>query len=282
MFGGEVRPSLLDLKHLNYLDLSVNYFGDMQIPDFLGFMTSLTYLNLSHAGFGGSIPLQLWNLSNLIYLDLGANSLRGSIPHQIGKMSNFGSVLHRIGNLSNLINLHLELRLSKSVENLQSLSALSSLQYLELSYVYLSNSFDWLQVLHLLPSLRELYLSGCDFTHHYEPSTLNFSSLVVLDIYGSDFRTSLIRNWIFQLKKLVRLQLDNNGLQGSIPEGIQNLTLLQHLDLSQNMFNSSIPDWLYSFSHLKSLSLSQNFLVGSISSNIGNLTSLVNDPWFDW
>ncbi|KAI9072748.1 hypothetical protein K1719_045282 [Acacia pycnantha] len=88
LFGGEVHPSLLDLKHLNYLDLSGNDVGDMQIPDFLSLMTSLTYLNLSDAVFGGSIPLQFWNLSNLIYLDLGGNYFEGSIPHQIGKISN--------------------------------------------------------------------------------------------------------------------------------------------------------------------------------------------------
>ncbi|KAI9075115.1 hypothetical protein K1719_042927 [Acacia pycnantha] len=310
MFGGEVHPSLLDLKHLNYLDLSGNYFGDMQIPYFLGLMSSLTYLNLSHAGFARTIPLQFWNLSNLIYLDLGGNYLEGSIPHQIGKLSNLqyldlggiefgsiplqignlsnllnlnligiefsGSVLHQIGNLSNLINLHLEPKLSISVENLQSISTLSSLRYLELRFEYLSNSFDWLQVLHLLPSLRELHLLGYDFNHHFEPFTLNLSSLSVHHISDSlDFGTSLIPDWIFQLKKLVHLQLTNYVSQSSIPEGIQNLTLLQHLDLSQNKFNSSIPDWLYSLSHLKSLVLSQNLLVGSISSNIGNLTSLV-------
>ncbi|KAK4280108.1 hypothetical protein QN277_011776 [Acacia crassicarpa] len=311
VFGGEVHPSLLDLKHLNYLDLSGNDFAYMQIPDFLGLMTSLTYLNLSDAGFGGSIPLQFWNLSNLIYLDLGANSLRGSIPHQIEKLSNLqyldlggnkfngiiphqignlsnlhyldlednefsGSIPHQIGNFSNLINLHLGNGLLPiSVENLLPILTLSSLHYLELGRVNLSNTFDWLQVLHSLPSLRELHLLGCDFTHHYETSTLNFSSLVFLHISNSDFVTLLIPKWIFQLKKLAQLQLHNNGLQGSIPEGIQNLTLLQHLDLSQNMFNSSIPDWLYSLSHLKSLILSHDVLVGSISSNIGNLTSLV-------
>jgi hypothetical protein len=52
MFGGKLNPSLLDLKNLNYLDLSYNYFSGTQIPKFLGSMESLRYLNLSNAGFG--------------------------------------------------------------------------------------------------------------------------------------------------------------------------------------------------------------------------------------
>ena len=31
-FGGKMNPSLLDLKHLNYLDLSYNNFNGTQIP----------------------------------------------------------------------------------------------------------------------------------------------------------------------------------------------------------------------------------------------------------
>ena len=47
MFGGKLNPSLLDLKNLNYLDLSYNNFSGTQIPKFLGSMESLRYLNLS-------------------------------------------------------------------------------------------------------------------------------------------------------------------------------------------------------------------------------------------
>ncbi|RWW40240.1 hypothetical protein BHE74_00054365 [Ensete ventricosum] len=68
--AGEISPSLLELKRLSYLDLSRNRFDGASIPGFIGSLTSLRYLNLSDAWFGGTIPHQLGNLSRLQYLDL--------------------------------------------------------------------------------------------------------------------------------------------------------------------------------------------------------------------
>ncbi|GLT92099.1 hypothetical protein SLE2022_099560 [Rubroshorea leprosula] len=324
--GGKISPSLLHLKHLSYLDLSNNDFGGIHIPKFFGSLGSLRSLNLSHASFQGEVPHHLGNLSNLKYLNLGDNY--------------YNKPLH--------------------VENLQWLSSLSSLKYLDLTYVNLSQASNWFHVLNTLPSLVELHLSECQLFHHHlhHIASVNLSSLATLSLsrnrldnfstidwvfglknlisldlsenyiegpipYGLQNLTSLkhldlsdnsfnslscqlfhhhlhpiasvnlsslatlslSRNllhnfstidWVFGLKNLISLDLFENYIEGPIPYGLQNLTSLKHLDLSDNSFNSSIPDWLYTFAPLESLNLESSYLQGEISSDIGKMNFVVD------
>ncbi|XP_050231212.1 receptor-like protein EIX2 [Mercurialis annua] len=243
VFGGKINPSLLYLKHLKYLDLSYNNFGGIPIPKFLGSMTSLRYLNLSGAGFGGMVPHQLGNLSNLQYLNLKGDDY---FYHP------------------------------KYVESLYWLSSLRSLEFIDLSSVNLSKAYDWLRVLNTLPSLVELHLSGCDLypIDHHLP-LVNFSSLAKLDLRTAfQPREGVVPRWIFGIKTLTFLDLARNYFLGPIPLHIQNLTSLIQLDLSHNQFNSSLPDWLDGVSQLEFLYLQFNMLEGRIPSSLGNLTSL--------
>ncbi|KRH08947.1 hypothetical protein GLYMA_16G182700v4 [Glycine max] len=237
----------------------------MSIPSFLGTMTSLTHLDLSGTGFMGKIPSQIWNLSNLVYLDL--TYADGTIPSQIGNLSNL--VYLGLGGHSVVEPLF--------AENVEWLSSMWKLEYLDLSNANLSKAFHWLHTLQSLPSLTHLYLSGCKLPDYNEPSLLNFSSLQILDLSRTSYSPaiSFVPKWIFKLKILVSLQLWGNEIQGPIPGGIRNLTLLQNLDLSGNSFSSSIPDCLYGLHRLKFLNLMDNNLHGTISDALGNLTSLV-------
>ncbi|GLT94971.1 hypothetical protein SLE2022_126800 [Rubroshorea leprosula] len=243
--GGKISPSLLHLKQLSYLDLSNNDFGGICIPKFFGSLGSLSYLNLSNANFGGEVPHHLGNLSNLKYLSLRDNYYYGSTMH---------------------------------VKNLHWLSSLSSLEYLDLSSVNLSQASNWFHALNTLPSLVELHLSYCQLSqHHLHPiASLNISSLVALSLSQNSFQNFSVINWVFSLKNLISLDLLGNFIEGSIPNGLQNLTLLKQLDLSQNHFNSSIPDWLYTFAPLESLNLGSNYMQGEISNDIGKMNFVVD------
>ncbi|CAN6709910.1 unnamed protein product [Malus baccata var. baccata] len=283
--GGKVSHSLLNLKHLNYLDLSNNDFQEAQVPKFFGSLRSLRYLNLSKAGFAGIIPHQLGNLSSLRYLSLSDYMLKA--------------------------------------ENLQWISGLSHLEHLDMNSVDLSKASDWLQVTNMLPSLKELHMFDCRLDHIPPLPSINFTSLAILDLSANMFASS-IPKWVFSLENLVSLSLGNcgfrgpipnypqnisslreidfslnnlslpipkwlfnhkdlaslnlgyNSLEGPIPHGILNMTGLKVLNLESNLFNCTIPEWLYSFSNLESLFLSSNHLQGEISSSVGKLTSIVS------
>ncbi|CAN0917027.1 Receptor-like protein EIX2 [Linum grandiflorum] len=214
-FKGKINPSLLDLKRLTYLDLSDNNFQGIPIPGFLGSMLSLNSLLLDSSGFGGSIPHQLGNLSNLQQLSLKATT---------------DYLLY--------------------ADTLQWLSGLPSLEYLDLSNVDLRNASNWLIMINTIPRLSELYLSNCHIRHNPPLPKVNLTFLSVLDLGLNYFR-------------------------GPIPDEIQNLTSLVSLSMPTNNFNASLPNWLFNFPHLQHLDFAGSELVGKVPNGIENLTSLV-------
>ncbi|KAL7084541.1 hypothetical protein ACP275_14G229500 [Erythranthe tilingii] len=209
------------------------------IPSFIGSLTSLEYLDLSYAGFRGTIP-------------------------------------HTIGNLSNLHTLILEGGYYES--RLEWLSGLSQLERLHMNSVNLSKADNWLQVINTLPSLLELNFGYCnlDFASPSDDVNNNVTSLAILDFSGNNFikHNLTIEKWIFQLSSLVFLDLSGNYFDGRFPT-VSNATKLRHIDLSNNHFNSTIPDRLYSLKDLEFVSIRESYLQGRpLSNGIANLTSL--------
>ncbi|WVZ14957.1 hypothetical protein V8G54_012523 [Vigna mungo] len=233
--GGKISPSLLELKSLTRLDLSSNYFVLTPIPSFLGSMQSLRYLDLSFNGFMGLVPHQLGNLSNLQHLNLSYN---------------YG--LH--------------------IDNLNWISRLSSLEYLDFSYVDLHKEADWLQVLSALPSLSELHLENCQIDNLVLPKgKTNFTNLQVLKLSNNNLNHE-IPSWLFNLSTtLVQIDLHSNLLHGEIP---QILSSLKILDLHDNQLSGALPNSLSQIRHLEVLDLSNNTFICPVPPSFANLSSL--------
>ncbi|OMO65866.1 hypothetical protein COLO4_30958 [Corchorus olitorius] len=228
---GKIDSSLLNLKNLSYLDLSLNNFEGNPIPQFIGSFKTLSYLNLSLAHFGGTIPPHLGNLSNLRYLDLHSYS---------------------------------DLGYKLSSNDLQWLKGLSSLEYLDLTGADLSSVANWLQNVNMIPSLLELYLSTCKL--HYFPLSLpfvNLTSLVALDLSNNMFNSPIPR-WIFNITGLKSIFLSSSNLIGTIPSVFADMHSLQILDLSHQFLEGPIPGSLGNLSKLQSLTLAFNNLNGNL------------------
>eukprot|EP01084_Bolivina_argentea_P220713 374000_1 len=74
--------------------------------------------------------------------------------------------------------------------------------------------------------------------------------------------------------RIKQLTLDNNNLNGTIPNNIGNLTSLGYLTLHFNQLTGTIPNNIGKLESLSWLILSNNQLTGTIPNNICNLTLL--------
>ncbi|XP_052723839.1 receptor-like protein EIX2 [Vigna angularis] len=293
--SGEIHKSLMELRHLQYLNLSLNDFTDTNIPEFLGSLTNLRYLDLSSCNFGGQIPSQISSLSHLKYLNVARNYyLEGLIPRELGNLSrlqyldlsrNFfeGCIPSQLGNLSNLHKLYLggydsALKIVSSDQWLSNLNSLTHLSFNSISNFYSSPSY--LRTIAKLPKLRELSLSECGLSDHFllsfNPCNFNFStSLSVLDLSGNSFTQPMIFQWLSNTtSNLVELDLNGNLLKGSTSNhfGLA-MNSLEHLDLSYNVFKGEDLKSFMNICTLRSLYMFENNMTEDLSSILHNLSS---------
>ncbi|KAL8200145.1 hypothetical protein R6Q57_011484 [Mikania cordata] len=244
MLGGNISLSIIKLSQLRYLDLSCNDFGSSPIPAFIGSFQSLVYLNISQSQFSGEIPHQLGNLSTLCVLDLYVDS-----DHS---------------------NLH-----SKSLKWLKNFKGLL---YLDMTYVDLSKASDWITVISNLTSLLELHFASCQLGQlPGNPTTVSFTSLIVLDLSYNFFYRSMLPGWIFSLRNLALLDLSNSHISGLSPGthgGFHNMPSLRTLRVSGNTFmnSSSLLNGLGSLSNLRLIDVRECDISSPILGSVQNLS----------
>ncbi|RWR87975.1 leucine-rich repeat receptor protein kinase MSP1-like protein [Cinnamomum micranthum f. kanehirae] len=254
--SGEINPSLVELKYLKHLDLSLNCFGGIGIPNFIGSFNQLRYLNLSSAGFGGRVPHDLGNLTSLRYLDLNHKM---SLTVYVSD-----DVYCRV--FMTDYNLH--------VTSLHWLSHLSSLQHLDMAGVNLSMATDWLLSINMLPSVVYLRLRDCSLVSI--PVSLphvNFTSLSTLDL-SFNMLGPKIPTWLFNVSKMMSLKFSSNYFGDFVPTALGNLCKLQTLELWSNSFTGEINKFKESLmgcirNSLEELDLGSNELNGHLPDWLG-------------
>eukprot|EP01018_Ginkgo_biloba_P027582 Gb_38051 [translate_table: standard] len=227
----------VSIAHLS-TKLSVFSFGNNciggNLPQQIGNLTNLTFLELDNNLFSGNIPPEFKRLQKLERLYMRNNKLQGSIPREIGE-------LKRLGELSLDRNM-LSGQIPESFANLQ------QLRYLHLTQNQLSGNIT--ASLGECQNLLLLDLSHNSLTGNIPPEV---AGLPYLQFY---------------------LNLSSNSLQGSLPPQIGKLTMINVIDVSANKLTGTIPNTLGSCKALEYLNLSHNLLQGSTPISLGELESL--------
>ncbi|KAK1284071.1 Receptor-like protein 12 [Acorus calamus] len=271
----EVPPSLLSFTHLTHLDLSSNDFRLKPIPEFIGALQGLTYLNVSEARFGGLIPPHLGNLTSLQVLDMSHNMLTGQIPVTMGNLCRLQSLDLSMNNItgsmeglfwcdtSSLTALYLS---NNSLDGPipASLGRLAHLTYLDLSNNKLKGSIPG-----SLVELQQLKVLDLSYnTLDGLLSNVQFDKLVHLrrlSLSGNSFTLNFESNWVppFQ-SEVIRLSSCNSGPQ--FPMWIRSQTkALFELEMQNASIFDHVPDWFWNWSsQLQVLDLSHNQLKGTL------------------
>ena len=230
-------------------------------------------LELGGNSLNGTIPPEIGNLTALEHLYLGGNRLTGPIPPEIGNLA----ALKALRLFQNALSGPLPLQLAN----------LAALEDLNLDYnAGLCTPDDsprlllaWLSALNVQPPERCAVLRAALVGDRAALEALYHAT------GGPNWERS--DNWLTDAPpkywdgvstdsegRVWNVQLHRNGLSGTIPAEISNLTAVVALSLDDNDLAGAIPPEIGNLAAMEWLSLNGNNLTGSIPPEIGNLAAL--------
>ncbi|KAL8503952.1 hypothetical protein ACS0TY_022618 [Phlomoides rotata] len=287
--SGAIPASVSSCAKLTALDLDSNDLSGF-VPHSLGNLTRLFFLSLQFNNLRFESPASgvgfftsLTSLTSLKLLAIGDNPLGGVLSPSIGNLSsslqifdapycNFkGTVPNDIGNLTNLVSLQLRNNdLSGIIP--PTFTHLHTLQGLNLGFNLLSGIVP--EDLCDLHNLVELDLGFNRLSGPIPTCLGNVSSLGKIFL-NSNMLTSTIPSTLWDLKDLLTLDLSSNSFTGFLPPEIANLVTANYINLSMNNLSESIPNTIGKLQNLVNLSLAHNRLKGSIPASVGSMVGLV-------
>ncbi|KAL8499249.1 hypothetical protein ACS0TY_022288 [Phlomoides rotata] len=297
---------------MQMLDLGSNEGLEGRLPDSIGLMSNLYYMDLSYCRFSGPIPESIGNITAISVIDLSSNSIQGTIPPRlfnhpslVGLDLSFNRLTGRIGKLNSPNLLYLDLSSNRLNIELESFYNHSSIQFLKLSdNTVTEHGDDIINVTNFL-YLSELDMSSCEIKEFPNFLRSNMPHLQLMDLSNNsihgpipgwftsnlserlsylDLSANFFTNYpwrtfppfICNMSQLLILDLSHNKLSGNIPECLPNSTTsLQVLDLSRNEFHGKIPTKIGTmYQDLLYLELNGNHLEGPLPRSLANCARL--------
>ncbi|CAM8985756.1 unnamed protein product [Rhodiola kirilowii] len=247
-FGGPLPHSITNLtSNLKALAVSENYITG-SIPEGIGKLSGLYWLDFRRNLITGTIPLSIGNLGNISDLNLYGNNLGGEIPSSIG-------------NLTNLLNLRLSMN-SLGGNIPAALRNCRGLLVIDISRNLLHGNLPD----DIFNQFQDLIL--CDLSHNYFHGTFPsvFKKLIHLNRLNASYNnfSGEIPAQLGESLGLEFLIMSGNSFNGSIPPSLGSLKGLEWLDFSNNNLSGQIPKELAYIVGLKNLNLSFNQLEGEV------------------
>ena len=261
--SGSIPSQLGNLANLTYISLSGNQLSG-EIPSELGNLSNLTDLWLTSNQLSGEIPSELGNLINLTALGLNGNQLSGEIPSELGNLTNLTALILSGNQLSGCIPAVLRNVQNNDLDQLGLPFCPSDRAALEALY-NATNGANWTN--------NSNWLSDSSLGEWHGVTTDANGRVTSLLLPGNGLSGS-IPSQLGNLSNLTSLYLWDNQLSGSIPSELGNLANLTDLILYNNQLSGEIPSQLGNLTNLSVLALHTNQLSGSIPSQLGNLANL--------
>ncbi|XP_047268892.1 receptor kinase-like protein Xa21 [Capsicum annuum] len=248
------------------------------IPEELGNLSRLAFLNLADNQLTGSLPAPLFNISSLVGVSVSFNNLSGPLLLDEGNIvSNLEFLVMHYNQISGPISSNIcqltKLKiLSMSFNKItgdtpRNIGCLSKLEEFYIG--------DNPSSMGNISTLRKLYCGNNRIAGKIPPELGKLSNLRQFNFMFNYNLIGQIPGAIFNISSLEIVNFSFNNLSGRIPSTTSlHLPNLKELILGVNQIEGEIPSFITNASKLEKLGLNRNFLTGTIPNNLRNLREL--------